>query len=150
MTVVGGFRHGGVQGGRGMGEAVSEVKAVIRAAALSMEKEGKWEGGNNWNQLSEAEAEVFEIEADRFPLMIMTLHAYDIFAGAASGSWMEMENEAVFTALKAARPDLFGKGCGVEAFVNFADALGQIDRKEAWQIWQKQQAWDLRLGVLEF
>ena len=42
--------------------------------------------------------------------MIMTLHAYDIFAGAAAGSRMEMENEAVFTALKAARPDLFGKG----------------------------------------
>jgi hypothetical protein len=130
-----------------MGDAVAEVKAVIRAEA---EKERKWEGGNNWNQLSEAEEEVFEIEADRFPLMIMTLHAYDIFAGAASGSWMEMENEAIFTALKAARPDLFGKGYGVEAFVNFASALGQIDRKEAWQIWQKQQAWDLRLGVLEF
>jgi hypothetical protein len=130
-----------------MGDAIAEVKAVIRAEA---EKERKWEGGNNWNQLSEAEEEVFEIEADRFPLMIMTLHAYDIFAGAASGSWMEMENEAIFTALKAARPDLFGKGYGVEAFVNFASALGQIDRKEAWQIWQKQQAWDLRLGVLEF
>jgi hypothetical protein len=130
-----------------MGDAVAEVKAVIRAEA---EKERKWEGGNNWNQLSEAEEEVFEIEVDRFPLMIMTLHAYDIFAGAASGSWMEMENEAVFTALKAARPDLVGKGYGVEAFVNFASALGQIDRKEAWQIWQKQQAWDLRLGVLEF
>ena len=46
-----------------MGEAVSEVKAVIRAEA---EKERKWEGGNNWNQLSEAEEEVFEIEAIGF------------------------------------------------------------------------------------
>ena len=133
-----------------MGEAAADLEAVICAAALSMEKEGNWEGGNNWNQLSEAEAEVFDIEADRFPLMIMTLHAYDIFAGVSEGSRMDMENEAVFTALKAARPDLFGKGYGVEAFVNFASALGQIDRKEAWEIWQKQEAWNLRAGVLEF
>jgi hypothetical protein len=149
MTVVGGFRHGGIQGRTGMGEAVSEVKAVIRAEAAELVKSDNWRGPDWW-QLSEAEEYVFDIEADRFPLMIMTLHAYEAFTETSEGAPMDMKHEAMWKALRAARPDIIAKGLCFEGFWAFVTDYGEIRQREAWQIFIKNEFWQLRLGVTVF
>jgi hypothetical protein len=128
---------------------LSAVKEVIRAAA---EEKRKWtgEGDHYFWRLSKAEKQVFEIDPKRFPLMVMTYHAFEVFNGLVQGSDMDMKHEAAFLALKIARPDLLGKEYGIVAFRNFARALGQIGQSEAWQIWHRQDAWDYRGGVLIF
>ena len=45
----------------------------------------------------------FNIEEDRFPLMIMTLHAYEAFTEMSEGAPMDMKHEAMWKALRERR-----------------------------------------------
>jgi hypothetical protein len=130
-----------------MGETVAEqMKAVIRKEAA---EPAEWRGPDWW-QLSEAEEYVFAIEADRFPLMIMTLHAYEAFAGMSQGAPMDMDNEALFEALKAARPDIVAQGWSLAGFFNFVTSFSEISPQEAWKVYSKNEAWQVREAGLVF
>jgi hypothetical protein len=128
-----------------MSDVAAELKAVIRDQAATFKN---WRG-RDWWELSEEEEYVFDIKADRFPLMITTLEAYEVLIGMVDGSSMDA-HEAVFDAAKAARPDIVAMGWGLESFVAFVTAFTEISYREAWQIFHKNEAWKLRQDILFF
>lgn len=82
--------------------------------------------------------------------MIMTLHAYEAFTEMSEGAPMDMKHEAMWKALRAARPDIIAKGWCFEGFWAFVTDYGEIRYREAWQVYTKNEFWQLRLGVTVF
>jgi hypothetical protein len=101
--------------------------------------------GWDWCDLSDEEAEVFEIDPERWPLM---LTAYDCFSGlmgASDNDWYDMKDEDIGDTIDGFDPAKFN----VEDFMVFGKEMG-LTHREAFTVWRKVEWWQMRNGVMVF
>ena len=104
--------------------------------------------GPDWWQLSAAEAEVFNIDRARFPVMCETWTAYERFKNLLDEDFYGPP--AVIEAARRDHPEWCGPHISAEEFAAFAMTMGGLTYREAFAIYAKQEFWGVRNGVARY
>jgi hypothetical protein len=103
--------------------------------------------GTDWWQLSDAEEEVFRIDRQRFPRMVMTWHCYEAFKLiSGSPTW----DEALIEQARQQHPEWCGEGVDEQEFFRFAKEFGGLSYREAHAVYAKHDFWTVRLGIVRY
>ena len=117
--------------------------------------------GPDWWQLSDAEIGVFQIELERWPILVSIYCAYRAFADVTDGfnfgddidarlSWREVQT--ILKAARTAHPDwgTTPDTCSPDGFGLFAKHYASVPFREADACWHKMQWSDARSGVIAY
>jgi len=118
----------------------SEIADTERRAAENPEH---YDGGDWW-QLSEFEEFVFAIDRERFPRMMMTWHCYDVFKLIAAAPTFDDE---LIKQARQLHPEWCGEGVSAKEFSDFAKQYGGLTFREAYAVYAKNDAWEVRNGI---
>lgn len=129
------------------------VKAHIEDRVRVMEKAqaddpGEFEG-DDWFQLSAAEEEVFGIERQRFPRMLVAWQFYQALLGVVAAADHELD-ERVVEAERKNWPDLVEGELSNEQFQRVAAKVAGLSNREAYAMYMKTYFWDIRAGNVPF
>ena len=129
------------------------LKEHIEARVLAMEKAmatdpGSFEG-HDWFQLSAAEEEVFGIDRQRFPRMLVAWQLYQALTGIVAAEDHELD-ENLMEAARKSRPDLEDGELSNEQFQKVAADLVSLSSREAYAMYMKTYFWDIRAGIVTF
>lgn len=103
--------------------------------------------GTDWWQLSDAEEEVFAIERERFPRMVLTWHCYEAFKLIShSPTW----NKALIEQARQQHPEWCGETVDEKEFFRFAKEFGGLAFREAHAVYAKYDFWTVRLGIVRY
>jgi hypothetical protein len=126
--------------------------AIADSEAKEAAKPGH-HNGRDWWQLTDAEEEVFALERERFPRMVMTWHCYDGFKRIAdSPVW----DDALIEQARRDFPQWCTEAQGqrapisVEEFQAFAKEFGGLTFREAEAIYRKHEFWLIRVGAIKY
>jgi hypothetical protein len=95
-------------------------------------------------QLTDAEEEVFRIDPDRFPRMIMTWHCYDVFKLLSHATTFDDE---LIKQARQLHPEWCGADVSAKEFSDFAKAFAGLTHREAYAVYAKNDAWCTRHGI---
>ncbi len=114
--------------------------------------------GPDWWQLSDEEAFVFDINPDRWPVLMTLYHFYQSLVGVTDGFSIEEENdwelaelEALKDATRTAHPEwgISPETRSVTGFQAFAKHYApELPFRESHACWDKMFWWDVRGGVM--
>jgi hypothetical protein len=130
-----------------------QLEAEIAESEAKEKAKPGFHDGSDWWQLTEAEQEVFEIDRERFPRMIMTWHCYDGFKRMAdSPVW----DDTLIGQARQQHPEWCTEAkrqlaeISVQEFQAFAKEFGGLTFREAEAIYRKHEFWQIRLGVVTY
>lgn len=129
----------------------AELEAKIAESERQDQADPTFYNGYNWWQLSDADQEVFDIEPEQWPRMMMTWHCFEAFTGVSHTP--EFSNDLVAaarTAFPQWAPDQAKSQNGLTMFQAFAREFGGLTNRQAFATTRKQEALELRENVLRF
>jgi hypothetical protein len=115
--------------------------------------------GTDWWQLSDTEEEVFAIDRERFPRMVMTWHCYEGFKLISdSPTWDEalieqarqQHPEWCDEQARQQHPEWCDEGVDEQEFFHFAKEFGGLTYREAHAVYAKHDFWTVRLGIVRY
>lgn len=114
-----------------------DIEKIRPAFQKAVEKQQLFHGWD-WHELSDEETAVFEIDPDRWPMMLTAYDCFSGLTGASHNDWYE-PGSGKFD------PEKFN----VQDFMAFGKELG-LTRREAFTVWRKVEWWKVRNGVMLF
>ena len=130
--------------------ATEAVHALIRRDIESGDHNYTREYGYDWFNLSEAEAEVFDLSLDDLPSLVAVWIAYDELIDACH---MMNIPEDIVTAFLVEHPwmaeERATRAGSLQSFQRFAKLFG-IPLRQSFKWWAKYDFWQLRIGVIHF
>ena len=133
------------------GQGYSTLKDQLEAVIADMERRIADDPdrlyGGDWFQLTGAEEDVFRIDPDRFPRMIMTWECYEVFKQIADAATFDLH---LIQQARQQHPEWSGKEVSDKEFAEFANVFGSLTLREAYAIYAKQEFWTVRLGVMTY
>lgn len=129
---------------------IEALREEFERKVTAAEKRGASFVGRDWYQYSQSEAEVFQIDAARWPRMIEAydcyMHMKDIVDHAYDRSLLEAAR-LQFTSWEA----VDGKPVmAIAEFVDFAASVCGLTHREANSVFYKSDWWNIRNGLVEF
>jgi hypothetical protein len=100
--------------------------------------------GGDWFQLSDAEEEVFHINPDRFPRMIMAYSCYEAFKLISDDPSFDRD---LIEQARQLHPAWCGEGISPDEFADFAKEFAGLSNRDAHAIYAKHDFWCERAGV---
>jgi hypothetical protein len=113
------------------------------------QRDAAWRG-YDWWQLNAFEETIFQIDKDRFPLMLTALDCYQSFMQRVQGNIWTQQHQAELDAALVTHKDIFDQEYGEQGFRRFGKEFAGLTFRECWKIWQKNEAWEQRAGVFHF
>ena len=130
--------------------ATEAVHALIRRSIESGDQTYTREYGYEWYNLSEAEAEVFQLSLDDLPSLAALWAAY---CELLDISYMLDIPDDIVTAFIAEHPwiaeERATRAASLESFQRFAKLFG-MPLRQSFKWWAKYDFWQLRIGVIHF
>lgn len=129
--------------------------AMARSLAFYNVHPQCWQG-EDWWQLLPQEAEVFDIEPQRWAELAPVWEAFEFFAGRTAG-WNDGEIlrehpdlSAIMQAERELHPEWVGLAPTAQTFMRFAQHYAGVRLREAKAIFGKMEFWAVRMGVQSF
>jgi len=105
--------------------------------------------GDDWWQMTRAEADVFAVDRKRFPVLACAMFAYEAFKDIAQVD--DFGPDAVLDEARRRFPQWAGlRVIDAEEFSAFAKRFCGLTAREAHAIYWMQEFWKVRAGILRF
>jgi len=117
------------------------IKTLIAEAETGGEEQY---AGDDWCQLSDAEAEVFEIPPAEFPRLLVAWQVYQAFCGIIGPEDAGLEPEQI-AAERARRPEFFEQAVvSEEGFRVLSKEWCEVPNRQAHAMYAKIDFWNVR------
>lgn len=124
------------------------MKEIIEKQVLELEAKGPdFFQGFDWNNLTEEEEWVFDIDRERFPRMVIALNAYEAVVGLIPPYGADFTDEDVQTAQERFP---FGDSDSLENFTRFATECCGLTKRESSAMYLKNEFWLKRQGLITY